>query len=103
MKGPSDEIQPVSMHSARYFFSLPSSSGSFTGIKFIFLKFAQKIGYSPSAFRYWIASHKFLAPFHLEAAMPGNEVYFHWEQVTHTMLFAEPGQFRGGLQFSQHC
>ena len=31
-KIPSDEIQPVSMHSARYFFSLPSSKGSLTGI-----------------------------------------------------------------------
>src|SRR6266446_5132854 len=30
--GPSDEIQPVSMHSARYCFSLPSRSGRFTGI-----------------------------------------------------------------------
>src|SRR5215831_5868262 len=30
--GPSEEIQPVSMHSARYFFSLPSRSGRFTGI-----------------------------------------------------------------------
>ena len=31
--GPSEEIQPVSMHSARYFFSLPSSRGSLTGMK----------------------------------------------------------------------
>src|SRR5687767_14444804 len=32
-KGPSDEIQPESMHSFRYFFSLPSKSGLFTGMK----------------------------------------------------------------------
>src|SRR5262245_46055852 len=30
--GPSDEIQPVSIHWARYFFSLPSSSGSLTAM-----------------------------------------------------------------------
>src|SRR5689334_5791102 len=30
--GPSEEIQPVSMHSLRYFLSLPSSKGSLTGI-----------------------------------------------------------------------
>src|SRR5262245_29275081 len=33
--GPSEEIQPVSMHSFRYFFSLPSSSGRLTGIMFL--------------------------------------------------------------------
>ena len=33
--GPSEEIQPVSMHSIRYFFSLPSSSGSLTGTKLL--------------------------------------------------------------------
>src|SRR5688572_10349297 len=32
MKGPSEDIQPVSMHSRRYFLSLPSSRGSLTGI-----------------------------------------------------------------------
>ena len=32
MNGPSEEIQPVSMHSSRYFFSLPSSKGWLTGI-----------------------------------------------------------------------
>src|SRR5262245_60879029 len=32
MNGPSEEIQPVSMHSSRYFFSLPSRDGSLTGI-----------------------------------------------------------------------
>src|SRR5262249_1853355 len=30
--GPSEEIQPVSMHSFKYFFSLPLSSGRLTGI-----------------------------------------------------------------------
>ena len=32
MNGPSDDIQPVSMHSFRYFRSLPSRTGSLTGI-----------------------------------------------------------------------
>ena len=31
--GPSEDIHPVSIHSERYFFSFPFSSGSFTGIK----------------------------------------------------------------------
>ena len=30
--GPSEETHPVSMHSMRYFFSLPSSNGRLTGI-----------------------------------------------------------------------
>ena len=34
-KGPSEEIHPVSIHSLRYFFSFPLSSGSFTGINSI--------------------------------------------------------------------
>ena len=32
MNGPSEEIQPVRMHSRRYFSSLPSSKGSLTGM-----------------------------------------------------------------------
>src|SRR6185312_15973884 len=31
--GPSEEIHPVSMHSATYFFSFPSNSGVLTGMK----------------------------------------------------------------------
>src|ERR1700761_9556489 len=31
--GPSEEIQPVSRHSLRYLFSLPSSNGSLTAMK----------------------------------------------------------------------
>src|SRR6516162_1485730 len=38
--GPSEEIQPVSTHSARYFFSLPSSTGRLTGIMCSYLKFS---------------------------------------------------------------
>ena len=34
-KGPSEEIQPVSIHSHRYFFSFPFNKGSFTGINSI--------------------------------------------------------------------
>jgi hypothetical protein len=33
-KGPSEEIHPVSIHSMRYCFSLPSNTGSLTGIIF---------------------------------------------------------------------
>src|SRR5687767_2072040 len=33
MNGPSEDIQPVSMHWLRYFRSLPSSTGSLTGMK----------------------------------------------------------------------
>jgi len=35
-KGPSDDIQPESMHSAKYRFSFPERSGSLTGIKLVF-------------------------------------------------------------------
>jgi len=35
--GPSEEIQAVSMHSARYFFSLPSIRDSFTEITVFYL------------------------------------------------------------------
>src|ERR1700730_4993668 len=33
--GPSEDIQPLSIHSARYRFSLPSSNGSLTGTTFV--------------------------------------------------------------------
>jgi len=36
--GPSDEIQPVSIHSLRYFFSFPEKIGVFTGINFSHFK-----------------------------------------------------------------
>src|ERR1035438_6387515 len=51
MNGPSEEIHPVSMHSARYFFSLPSSNGSFTGMNCcaikLLLDFAQEVSHAP--------------------------------------------------------
>ena len=33
--GPSEDIHPVSIHSHKYFFSLPFNNGSFTGINVI--------------------------------------------------------------------
>src|SRR5262245_35142939 len=47
--GPSDEIHPVSMHSIRYFFSLPSSNGRLTGIirSLLELKFRGKDCFEP--------------------------------------------------------
>src|SRR5579872_6750855 len=38
-KGPSEEIQPESMHSFKYFFSFPLSRGSFTAIKLLPINF----------------------------------------------------------------
>jgi hypothetical protein len=39
INGPSEEIQPVSRHSFKYFFSFPASNGSLTGTGFAMLSF----------------------------------------------------------------